>query len=142
MFCLDLNHFRRKCKHTHILGLELLVVLEDPSHQSQTSQAFVGYLLSLYFPAGIFQANLQTLFELTYMALFLVHIILVYYPPCIDGTMLVAVTVPISVYGSRVMSLSDKFLTTTVTPVPPGLNSEVFPGTNTLIHLGEGSTNT
>ena len=59
-----------------------------------------------------------------------------------DGTMLVAVTVPISVHGSRVMSLPDKFLSTTVTPDPPGLNSEVFHGTNILVHLGEGFTNT
>ena len=56
--------------------------------------------------------------------------------------MLAAVTVPISVHGSRVMSLPDKFLITTVTPDHSGLNSEVFPRTNTLIHLGEGSTNT
>ena len=46
--------------HTHVLGLELLVVLEAPTNQSQTSQDFVRYLLGLHFPAGIFQANLWT----------------------------------------------------------------------------------
>ena len=56
--------------------------------------------------------------------------------------MLAAVTVPISVHGSRVTSCPDKFLSTTVTSDPPGFNSEVFPKTNTLVHLGEGSTNT
>ena len=38
---------------THVLGLELLVVFEVPTHQSQISQASVGYILGLYFPAGI-----------------------------------------------------------------------------------------
>ena len=52
------------------------------------------------------------------------------------------VTVQTSVHASRVMSLPYKFLSTTVTPDPPGTNSEVYPGTNTLMHLGEGSTNT
>ena len=56
--------------------------------------------------------------------------------------MLATMTVAISVHGSRVMSLPDKFLSATVTPVLSGLNSEVFPGTNILIYLGEGSTNT
>ena len=63
-------------------------------------------------------------------------------PTCIDGTMLAAVTVPISVHGSKVMSLPDKFLSTTVTSDLQGLNSEVFPGINTLVHLGEGFTST
>ena len=56
--------------------------------------------------------------------------------------MLTVVTVPISVHDSKVMSFPDKFLSTTVTPDPPGLSSEVFPRTNMLIHLGDGSTNT
>ena len=56
--------------------------------------------------------------------------------------MLGAMTVPISVHSSRVMSLPDKFLSTTVTPDPPGLKSGVFPGINILVHLGVGSTNT
>ena len=56
--------------------------------------------------------------------------------------MLAAVTVPTSVCDSRVISHPDKFLSTTVTPDPPGTNSEVFPGANTLVHLGEGSANT
>ena len=76
------------------------------------------------------------------MVLFLFHLSFGLLPTCIDGTMLVAVTVPVSVHGSRVMSLPDKFLSATFTPDPPGLNSEVFPRTNTLIHLGECSTNT
>ena len=67
--------------HTHILGLKLLVVFEVPTHQSWTSQAFVGYPLSHYFSVGIFQATLWTLFELTYRTLFLFHLILVHYPP-------------------------------------------------------------
>ena len=67
----------------HVLGLELLVIFEDPSHQSQTSQASTGYLMGLYCPTEIFQANLQTLFELTYMTLFLFHLILVHYPPAL-----------------------------------------------------------
>ena len=37
-------------------------------------------------------------------------------PTCIDGPMFIAVTAPISVWGSRAMSLSDKFLSTTATP--------------------------
>ena len=49
--------------------------------------------------------------------------------------MLVVVTVLISVCGFRVMSLPDKFLSATVTPDLPGLNSEVFPRMNTLVHL-------
>ena len=56
--------------------------------------------------------------------------------------MLAAVTGPTSVCDSRVMSLPDKFLSTTVTPHPLSINSEVFPVTSTLVHLGEGSTNT
>ena len=54
--------------------------------------------------------------------------------------MLAAVTVPISVHGSKVKSLPDNLLSTTVTSDLLGLNSEVFPGMNTLVHLGEGST--
>ena len=61
---------------------------------------------------------------------------------CIDGTMLAVVTIPASVCGSEVTSLPDKFLSTTVTPESPGINSEVFPVTNTPIHLEVGSTNT
>ena len=56
--------------------------------------------------------------------------------------MLAAVTVPISVCGSRVMSLPDKFLSTTAATDPSGFTSEVFPRTNILVHLGKGSTNT
>ena len=50
--------------------------------------------------------------------------------------MLAVVTVPTLVYGSRVTSLPDTFLSTTATPGPPGINSEVLPGTNILLHLG------
>ena len=60
---------------------------------------------------------------------------------CIDGTMLAAVTMPTLVLGSNVISLPDKFLRTTATPDPPGINLEVLPGTNILVHLGDGSTN-
>ena len=41
---------------------------------------------------------------------------------CMDGTMLAAVTMPTSVCGSRVISLPDKFWSTTATPDPPGIN--------------------
>ena len=127
--------------HTHVLGLELLVVFEIPTHQSQTSQAFVGYLLSLYFSVGILQANLWILFELACRTLsFSSNFGSL--PTCIDGTMLAGVTVPISVCGSRVTSHPDIFLSTTVTSDPPGFYSEVFPRTNTIVQLGEGSTNT
>ena len=56
--------------------------------------------------------------------------------------MLAVVTVPTSVCGSRITSLPDKFQSTTATPDPPGINLEVLPGTNLLVHLGDGSTNT
>ena len=56
--------------------------------------------------------------------------------------MLAAVPMPISVHGSTVMSLPDKFLSTTATPDPPRFNSEEFHGTNILQHLGEDSPNT
>ena len=56
--------------------------------------------------------------------------------------MIPAVTMPTSVCESRVTSLHDKFLSTMATPDPPGINSEVLPGTNVLIHSGDGSTNT
>ena len=61
--------------HTHIIDLKLHVVFEVPSHQSWISQASAGYFQGLYYSAGIFQANLQTLLEWTYMALFLFHLI-------------------------------------------------------------------
>ena len=50
--------------------------------------------------------------------------------------MLAMMTRPISVCGSKVTYLPDKFLSTTATPDPPGINSEVLPGTNILLHLG------
>ena len=56
--------------------------------------------------------------------------------------MLAVVTMSISVQSSNVTSLPDKFLSITATPDPPGINLEVLPGTNILIHLGDGSTNT
>ena len=56
--------------------------------------------------------------------------------------MLAVVTIPTSVCGSKVTSLPYRFQRTTVTPDSPGINSEVFPGMNTLVHLGDGSTNT
>ena len=54
--------------------------------------------------------------------------------------MLAVVTMPTS--DSRVTSLPNKFLSTTATPDPPGINSEVLPGMNILLHLVDGSTNT
>ena len=36
---------------THVLGLQLLVVFEAPTHQFKTSQAFIRYLPGLHFPA-------------------------------------------------------------------------------------------
>ena len=81
MFCLDPNHFGRKGMHTHVLSLEILVVFEDPIHQSMTSQAFVRYFPGLSFLAEIFHANMWTLLELTYMAPFLFHPSLVHYQP-------------------------------------------------------------
>ena len=60
----------------------------------------------------------------------------------IDGTMLAAVTMPTSVWGSKIISVPDKFQNITATPDPPGINSEVLPETIILVHLGDGSTNT
>ena len=48
--------------------------------------------------------------------------------------MLAAVTVPISVCSSRITSLPDIFQSTTATPDPPGINSEILPETNILVH--------
>ena len=56
--------------------------------------------------------------------------------------MLAAVAIPTSVCGSKVTSLPDRFQRTTVTPGSSGINSQVFPGMNTLVHLQDGSTNT
>ena len=50
--------------------------------------------------------------------------------------MLAAVTIPTSVCGSRVTTLPGKFLSTTVTPDPLGINLEVLPEMNILLHLG------
>ena len=56
--------------------------------------------------------------------------------------MLAAVTMPTSVWGSRVISLPDKFLSTTAIPDPPGVNSEVLAGMNTPLQFGDSSTST
>ena len=56
--------------------------------------------------------------------------------------MLAAVTVSTSVCSSRVTPLPDKFQITTATPDPPGIISEVLPGTNILVQWGDDSTNT
>ena len=56
------------------------------------------------------------------------------------GTMLVAATVPMSVLGFNFMSLPDLFTTTTLILELPGFNLEVFPGMNTVVHLGDDST--
>ena len=56
--------------------------------------------------------------------------------------MLAAMTVPTLVCGLRITSLPDIFQSTTSTPDPPGINSEVLSGTNILVQLGDGSTNT
>ena len=50
--------------------------------------------------------------------------------------MLAAVTMPTTVLGSNVKSLPDKFQSTTATPDPPGINSQVLPGMNKLVQLG------
>ena len=68
---------------------------------------------------------------------FIFHLILVPLPTCIDGAMLAASDCAnLNVMVLRVMPLPDKFLSTTVTFELPGLNSEVFPRMNTLVHLG------
>ena len=46
------------------------------------------------------------------------------------------VTLPTSVCSSKVISLPHKFLSNTVTPDSPGINLEVFPEKDTLIHMG------
>ena len=51
-------------------------------------------------------------------------------------------TVPISVHGFSFTSFQDLFWTTTSISDFPGLNSEVFPGTNKFTHLGDDSTST
>ena len=56
--------------------------------------------------------------------------------------MLAVVTMPTSVWRSNVIALPDKFQSTTATPDPLGINSEVLLGTNILMQLGDGSTNT
>ena len=56
--------------------------------------------------------------------------------------MLVAVTVPISMPGFRFTSHLDLFTTITSISELPGFNSEVFPGMNTVVHLGDDSTST
>ena len=53
--------------------------------------------------------------------------------------MLVAVTVPISVLGFNFTSHLDLFTTTTSISALLGFNSEVFPGMNTVVHLGDDS---
>ena len=58
------------------------------------------------------------------------------------GTMLVAVTVPISVPGFNFTSYLDLFTTTTLIWELPGFNSEVFPRMNTVVHLGDDTTST
>ena len=55
--------------------------------------------------------------------------------------MLATVTMPTSVCGSRVRFLPDKFQSTTATPDPPGINSEILPETNIPVQLGDGSIN-
>ena len=50
MFCLNLNHSGRKCRHIHILGLELPVATAVPTPQFQTSQAFTKYPQHHYLP--------------------------------------------------------------------------------------------
>ena len=59
---------------------------------------------------------------------------------CTDGTMLAAVTMPPSVWGYKIISLPDKFWSTTTTLDSPGINSEVLPGMNIILHLGDDST--
>ena len=76
------------------------------------------------------------------MVLFLSHLSLSHYLPALMALCWAADTVPISVHDSRVMSHHDKFLSTMVTSDFLGLNSEAFPRMNTLVHLGESSTNT
>ena len=76
-----LNCFGRKWRHTHILGLGLLVAIEVPTHQSRTSQAFVKYPLCHHFPARILKVSLEILLELTYMTLFLFHLSQSHYLP-------------------------------------------------------------
>ena len=61
---------------------------------------------------------------------------------CIDQTMLAVVTMSTLMWGSRVTSLLDKFLSTTATPDPSSINLEVLPEMNTLLQFGVGSTNT
>ena len=51
--------------------------------------------------------------------------------------MLAAVTLPISVPGFNFTSHLDLFTTTTSILELPGFDSEVFPGMNTVVHLGE-----
>ena len=53
-----------------------------------------------------------------------------------------AVTVPISVLGLNFTSHLDLFTTTTSILELPGFNLEVFPGMNTVVHLGDDSTST
>ena len=63
---------------------------------------------------------------------------------CIDRTMLTTVTIPTSVCGSnpRWPPSLINFKGLLLHPTLLVLNSEVYPGTNTLILLGDGSRNT
>ena len=56
--------------------------------------------------------------------------------------LLAAEIMPTSVFGSKIMSLPDRFQSATSALDPSGFNSVVFPGTNMFLHLGDGSTNT
>ena len=96
----------------------------------------VGLFLLVEFPLLI------NLLEQTYSVLSHFLSNPVYQVSVLMETMLAAVTMPTSVWGSKVISLADKFQSTTATPDPPGINLEVMTGTNIFLHLGDGSTST
>ena len=101
MFWLNLNHFGRKCRHIHTLGLKLLVATAVPTPQFWTSQAFVKYPQDHYFPDEFFQVCLWTLLGADIHGTLSLSSKSKPLLPLVDGTRLAVVTVPILVCGFK-----------------------------------------